>query len=198
MRFIDRAFGVTLLAFVLGSLAGALLTGISPPLRAFMTLLLNSRTIEPLRAAAALSETTVALLVFANNCLPVALSFLYPLVIIKVRWIPPLKKNVRNRLLGAFSLLTGALLGFFDLGASLMLVSELGGISMLNRLLAISWLHAPLEFLLVLVCVAEPLRIVESRTGKEITRLLRADLMLLFVSMIGLLGSAAIEVFLRL
>lgn len=196
MKFIDRAFGATLVAFVIGSLAGVLLTAFSSAFRDFMAFLVNTRAIVPVRGASALGGVAVMLLVFANNCVPVALSFLYPLIIAKVRWTPPLRSSARNRLLTGFSLLTGGLIGFFNLGATLTLVSEIGGPAMLNRLLGASWLHAPLEFLFVLICVAEPLRIVVRRIGgKGIIKFLRGDLELLFISLIGLLASAAIEVF---
>lgn len=184
------------MAFVIGSLAGVLLTAFSSAFRDFMAFLLNTRAIVPVRSASALGGVAVMLLVFANNCVPVALSFLYPLIIAKVRWTPPLRNSGRNRLLTGFSLLTSGLIGFFNLGATLTLVSEIGGPAMLNRLLAISWLHAPLEFLFVLVCVAEPLRIVVRRIGgKGIVKFLRADVGLLLITLIGLLASAAIEVF---
>ncbi len=196
MKFIDRAFGATLLAFVIGSLAGALLIRFSSTFREFMAFLINTRAIVPVRAASAVGGVVVMLLVFTNNCIPCVLSFLYPLIIAKVRWTPPIRNSTRNRLLTGFSLLTGGLIGFFNLGATLTLVSEIGGPTMLNRLLAASWLHAPMEFLFVLVCVAEPLRIVARPMGtKGIIRFLRADLELLFISLIGLLASAAIEVF---
>jgi hypothetical protein len=103
------------------------------------------------------------------------------------------------RLLAAFSLLTGGLLGFFNLGATLMLVAELRGPSTVNGLLATSWVHAPLEFLFVLVCVSEPLRLAVRRVGgEEIKGFLHADANLFFISLLGLLASAAIEVFARL
>jgi hypothetical protein len=99
-------------------------------------------------------------------------------------------------LLTAFSLLTGGLLGFFNLGATLMLVQKIGGPTLLNALLRTSWLHGPIEFLLVLACVAEPLRLtLRPLNGDEIVRFLRADAKLLFICLVGLIASAAIEVF---
>lgn len=195
MKFIDRAFGATLLAFVFGSLAGALLIAFFATFRKFMAFLLTARAIAPLRAASTLGGIAVTLLVFLNNCVPVLLSFLYPVIIAKVRWKPPIRDRTRNVLLGTFSLLAGGLLGFFDLGATLMLASEMGGVIMVNRLLATSWVHAPLEFLFVLICVAEPLRITGRRTiGEGLVESLRGDLKLLFISLLGLLVSAVIEV----
>ena len=77
-----------------------------------------------------------------------------------------------------------------------MLVLEVRGPATLNRLLAASWVHAPLEFLFVLICVAEPLRIVMHRAGgMGIIEILRADLGILLISLVGLLASALIEVF---
>jgi hypothetical protein len=196
MKFIDRAFGATLLAFFTGSLAGTFLIAFSLEFRELMAFLLNTRAIVPVRAASALGSVTVMLLVLANNCVPVVFSFLYPWIIAKVRWTPPIREPTRHFLLTAFSLLTAGLLGFFNLGATLTLVSEIGGLTLLTRLLLASWVHAPLEFLSVLVCVAEPLRIVERRSGVNgIVGSLRADLKLLFICIIGLLASAAIEVF---
>ncbi|MGP8069266.1 MAG: hypothetical protein ACLP5V_05205 [Candidatus Bathyarchaeia archaeon] len=195
MKFIDRAFGATLLAFALGSLAGAVLIAFFTTFGRFMAFLLTSRAIAPLRAATTLGGTAVTLLVFLNNCVPVLLSFLYPAIIAKVRWEPPIRDATRSRLLAAFSLLAGGLIGFFDLGSTLMLASEIGGWVMVSRLLATSWIHAPLEFLFVLICVAEPLRIARERTaGKGIIGSLRGDLRLLFISLLGLLVSAIIEV----
>lgn len=104
-----------------------------------------------------------------------------------------------TRLLTAFSLLTAGLLGFFNLGATLTLVEELKGPSTVNGLLATSWVHAPLEFLFVLACVSEPLRLAIQRVrGDEIVRFLQADDNLFIISLFGLLASAAIEVFARL
>ena len=195
MKLIDRAFGATLLAFVLGSLAGALLIAFSATFRKFMAFLLTARAIAPLRAASTLGGVAVTMLVFFNNCVPVLLSFLYPAVIAKVRWKPPIRDPTRNHLLAAFSLLAGGLLGFLDLGATLMLASENGGVIMVNRLLATSWIHAPLEFLFVLICVAEPLRIAGRRmVSEQLVRALRGDLKLLVISLLGLLVSAVIEV----
>ena len=90
-------------------------------------------------------------------------------------------------------------MGFFNLGATLTLVAELRGPSMVNGLLASSWVHAPLEFLFVLACVSEPLRLALRRIdAKEIAKFLHADANLFFICLVGLLASAAIEVFARL
>jgi hypothetical protein len=196
MKFVDLAFGATAASFAFGSLAGALLIASSLTFRDEMLLLFNARALGPVRGASTLGGVAVLLLIFANNCIPVVLSFLYPFIIAKVRWTPPIRGPTRNLLLIAFSSLTGGLVGFFNLGATLMLVLEVGGPAMLNRLLGASWVHAPLEFLFVLLCVAEPLRIVRNRVGDdEVVGFLRADLDILFISFLGLSMSAAIEVF---
>jgi hypothetical protein len=196
MRAIDRAFGATVLAFIIGSLAGAILIASSPTFRTGMAFLLGARVIGPVRGASAFGRVALTLLIFANNCAPVALSFLYTFIIARVGWTPPIRDATRNVLLTGFSLLTGGLIGFFNLGATLTLVWEVGGVTVLNRLLAVSWVHAPLEFLFVLTCVAEPLRIALRRIGSdEILTSLRADWGILFISLVGLLASAVIEVF---
>jgi len=196
MKFIDIAFGATLVAFGVGSLAGAAVTAYSFAFRGFLLLLINSRVVAPIRAATALGGMAVTLLIFLNNCVPVALSFVYPWVIGRVRWEPPLRKATANRLLMAFSLLTGSLVGFFNLGATLMLVEELRGPALVSRLLGTSLIHAPMEFLFVLVCVAEPLRLGLQMVDRDrFVEVLRGDLNLLFICLIGLLVSAVIEVF---
>ena len=195
MKFIDIAFGATLVAFGLGSLAGALITASSPLFRVFMLFLLSSRVVAPVQAATELGSLALTLLIFLNNCIPVALSFVYPLIIAKVHWTPPLQAASRKRLLAGFSLLAGGLVGFFNLGATLMLVAEVRGVDFATALLWRSWVHGPLEFLFVLACVAEPLRLaLRPRNGSDIVRSLRADAKLLAICFIGLLASAAIEV----
>jgi len=196
MKLVDKAFGATLVAFALGSLAGVLVTSASPAFRTFLLLLITSRIISPVRATLAFGQIALMLLVFLNNCIPVTLSFAYPLIIGKVHWTPPMTTSTRGRLLMAFSLLTAGVLGFFNLGATLTLVANLGGTGGITRLLTTSWLHAPLEFFFVLTCVAEPLRLALRRArGYEMVNLLRVDLKLLLMCLIGLLASAAIEVF---
>ena len=194
MKFIDIAFGATLVAFGLGSLAGALLTALSLGSREFILILVNIRIIGPVRTASGWGAIALVFLIFLNNCVPVVLSFLYALVIVKVRWTPPMSLVLRNRLLSAFSLLTAGLLGFFNLGATMMLVAEIRGSAAANVLLRTSWIHAPLEFLFVLACVAEPLRLT-LRTGEgKVVKTLRSDTTLLLLCLVGLLVSAAIEV----
>jgi len=199
MRFIDIAFAVTLVAFGLGALAGAFVTAVSLSFRAFMLLLLNFRVVAPVEAASESGKIALMLLIFLNNCVPIILSFVYALMLCKVHWEPPMRAVVRRWLLTAFSLLTGGLLGFFNLGATLMLVAKTWGPNVVNALLQSSWVHAPLEFLLVLACVAEPMRL-SRRTGSldEVLRRLHSDANVLPLFLLGLLVSAAIEVFARL
>jgi hypothetical protein len=98
--------------------------------------------------------------------------------------------------LTGFSLLTGGLIGFLNLGATLMLVLEVGGFGMLNRLVAASWVHAPFEFFFVLISVAEPARIMFNRVDEAgMAGVLGGDLKILLISLVGLLASAVIEVF---
>jgi hypothetical protein len=196
MKLVDIAFGATLVVFVLGSLAGVFVTIVSPTFRWFLLLLITSRIIAPVRATSVFGRVAVMLLIFLNNCIPVVLSFVYPLIIGKVNWTPPMTEVVRRRLLMAFSLLTAGLLGFFNLGATLTLLATLKGASAVTALLATSWLHAPLEFFFVLTCVAEPLRLALQHVhADEIDRLLGTDVRILVICLLGLLASATIEVF---
>jgi len=196
MKLIDIAFGATLVAFALGSLAGVLVTLLSPTFQAFLLVLITSRIINPVRATSVFGRVAVMILIFLNNCVPVILSFVYPLIIGKVNWTPPMSKTTEKRLLSAFSFLTAGFLGFFNLGATLTLLATLKGLSAVIALLTASWLHAPLEFFFVLTCVAEPLRLAFQRVNTaEIVRVLRTDIGIVVICLIGLLASAAIEVF---
>ena len=196
MRFIDIAFVATLVAFCLGALAGAIVTALSLSFRVFMLLLINTRVIAPVRAASESGKIALMLLIFLNNCVPIILSFVYALILCKVHWEPPMRAVVRKRLLTAFSLLTGGLLGFFNLGATLMLVVQMRGPTVVTALVQSSWVHAPLEFLFVLVCVAEPMRLTRRTEGlDEVLKNLHSDAKVLSLILIGLLVSAAIEVF---
>jgi hypothetical protein len=195
MKLVDIAFGATLVAFVLGSIGGALLTALSSTFREFLLLLITSRIINPVRATSTFGQAAVMLLIFLNNSIPVILSFAYPFIIGKVNWTPPMTSTARRRLLSAFSFLTAGLLGFFNLGATLTLLATLRGIGAVTALLARSWLHAPLEFFFVLTCLAEPLRLTFREVDmEEVMRQLRTDANLLFICLVGLLASAAIEV----
>ncbi len=197
MKFIDRAFLMTLAAFTLGAGTGVLATLTLLPLDLLIGRLIVVRLLEPVQAASTFGSAVLVLLIFANNAVAVFLSFLYPLILGKVRWTPTPSARTMQRLLAAFSVLIGFLIGFFNLGATLGWAWESGGWIRLNHLLAVSWLHVPIEFLAVLICVAEPLRIMCEPRHDGITQSLRSDLVLLVASLIVLLGSAAIEVLLR-
>jgi len=196
MKPIDAAFRATLASFSLGSLAGALVTALSSNFRGFMLLLINWRILAPVQSASEFGRLALMMLIFLNNCVPVAFSFIYPLMLGKIRWTPPMRKVTMDKLLTAFSLLTGGILGFFNLGATLMLVEIIRGPTLLNAILRTSLVHAPLEFLFVLACVAEPLRLSRrAQNVDKITKSLQSDTRLLAACLIGLLASAAIEVF---
>jgi len=199
MRFIDITFAATLVAFGLGAVAGAFVTAVSLSFRLFMLLLINFRVFAPVKAVSESGKIAIMLLIFLNNCVPIILSFAYALILCKVQWEPPMRPVVRKWLLTAFSLLTGGLLGFFNLGATLMLVAKMWSPTVVNALLQSSWAHAPLEFLLILACVAEPMRL-SRRTESldELLKYLHSDANVIPLFLFGLLVSAAIEVFVGL
>jgi hypothetical protein len=59
-----------------------------------------------------------------------------------------------------------------------------------------SWLHGPLEFLFVLLAVAEPLRLTKIKDGRiGLVDAVKEDWKLLCICLLGLLASAMIEVF---
>jgi len=105
---------------------------------------------------------------------------------------------VRRRciFLGSYTIMTAFLSGLFSLGAPLGIASALGGPVLVTSFLAETRIHGPLELAFVLVCIAEPLRIIPSSGGDLVERL-SEDWWLLPLSLAGLLASAAIEVFLR-
>ena len=197
MKFIDRALLITLAAFTLGACVGALATLTLLPLDLLIGTLIVVRLLEPAQAASMFGSAVLVLLIFANNAVAVLLSFLYPLILGKVRWTPTPSARTMQRLLAWFSVLAGFLIGFFNIGATLGWVWENGGWVRLDRLLTMSWLHAPIEFIAVLICVAEPLRIMWGPRHDGIAQSVRSDLVLLMASLIVLLGSAAIEVLFR-
>lgn len=198
MKYVDRAFALTLIAFALGSVLGAVAALTLPPVDLLVGGLVAVRVVGPLRAVSTLGSAALVLLVFVNNVLVVSLSFLYPLILGKARWTPTPSVKAMRRLLAWYSLLVGSTIGFFNLGAILGWAWLTGGPSLLGTLVAASWLHAPIEFVAVLVSVAEPLRISPAPNRKVIPRSLRLDLPLAVTSVIFLLGSAIIEVLLRL
>jgi len=196
MKFIDRAFAITVAAFALGSVTGVLAVSTLPALNTFVGTLLTVRLLGPVREASIFGSIALVLLIFGNNSITVFLSFLYPFVLGKVRWTPAPSLGTMNRLLAWFSGLAGFLIGFFDLGATLGWAWKNGGLLWVHRLLATSWLHGPLEFLFVLLAVAEPLRLTKI-TGGGIAPVdtLKEDWKLLCISLVGLLASAIVEVF---
>jgi hypothetical protein len=123
------------------------------------------------------------------------------MLILKVEWTPPLTEERRNVFMGSFTTLCAFLIGIFDLGGVLAVAWEMGGISLLMRLLSTSAVHGPLEFILVLLCVSEPLRIIWTSRGdtiEEAKEKLRDDVWLLLICLIGLFVSAVVEVYLLL
>lgn len=95
--------------------------------------------------------------------------------------------------IAGYSLLAAYLLGFFDLGAILGSVMVERGVPVVSSLLRHSWLHGPMEFTLILLCVAEPARIAaRERAGSEIAYD-RKDAILLFACLLGLFISAILE-----
>jgi hypothetical protein len=195
MKFIDRPFGVTVAVFLIGALAGAGLTVLSPDVRELALGLFQARMISPIQAASRLGDIALFLLVFANNVVPAVLSFAYALAIVRVDWTPPLSRHRRNLFLGGYTILAAFLVGFFSLGAPIGAVWALAGINALESLLSGAIVHGPLEFAFVLLCIAEPFRIT-TLTEQMATTRLSADSKLLGVAVLGLVASAAVEVFL--
>jgi hypothetical protein len=195
MKFIDRPFGLAVAVFLIGALAGAGLTALSSNVRELALGLLQARMISPIQTASHLGDVALFLLVFANNAVPAVLSFAYALAIIRVKWTPPLSRQRRLIFLCGYTVLAAFLVGFFSLGAPLGTVWALAGTNALGYLISGAMVHGPLEFAFVLLCVAEPLRIT-SVTGEMAAERLSDDLPLLGVAAVGLLASAAIEVFL--
>jgi hypothetical protein len=195
MKFIDRPFGLTVAVFLIGAIAGAGLTALSSDVRELALGLFQARMVSPIQTVSHLGDIALFLLIFLNNLVPVILSFLYPMAILRIPWTPPLTKERLLLFLGGYTFVVAFLVGFFSLGAPLGIGWALGGTRMLLSLTSGVLVHGPLEFVFVLVCVAEPLRI--AHAAREVdTQRLADDRVLLAVSIIGLLLSAAIEVFL--
>ena len=159
-----------------------------------MIRLLQVRVLKPVQGAMTLGGVAVIILIFANNAVPVLLSFLYPILLTRIRWTPPLTQSRNQLLLIGYSLLAAYLVGFFDLGASLgSILFERGG-SLVILLLEHSWLHGPIEFTLILLSIAEPARIAaRGGTGPKIFPFSRGDAVLLLSCLIGLLTAAIME-----
>lgn len=197
MRFIDWPLAFAMAVFLVGALIGAILVALSSNIREFAIILLQTRMLSPVQTASHLGNVAVFLLIFVNNCVPAVLSFIYPLIIARIRWTPPLTERRNFLFLSGYTFAAAFMIGFFSLGAPLAIGWVLGGTHMLISLIYTASVHGPLEFVFVLVCVAEPLRV--ARAGKGMTaRALLDDWPLLVVSIVGLLGSSVIEVFLKL
>jgi hypothetical protein len=194
MKLLDKAFAVALGAFFVGSSLGALAVIMSPSLLAFTLQVFRARMLAPVKTISAFGSYATFLFIFLNNSIPPALSFLYPFVLARVGWEPPLTEKRRWFLMSSFTLLSSFLLGFFDLGTPLAVVWVIGGANGVSGLLLSAWFHGPLEFSLILLCLAEPLRLASETAG--LLAALRKDAFLLVGSILGLLFSAAVEVFL--
>ena len=198
MKFIDRAFAITLTAFALGSVTGALAIFTLQPFKTFVGALLLARLLAPVREVSVFGSAALVLLIFANNSATVLLSFLYPIILAKVRWTPTPPAKTMRHLLAWFSVLAGFLIGFFNLGATLTWAWESRGPTRFDRLLASSGLHGPFEFLFILLAVAEPFRLTMTGVGwGELSSAIRKDWKLLCFCLIGLLISATVEVLVR-
>lgn len=183
--------------FFLGGLVGASAVIFLPFLRELGNQLLQVRMMSPLRAASRFGNIAVFLLIFANNSIPVVLSFIYPFIIRKVKWTPPMSRHREFLYMSAYTVITAFLIGLTALGAPLAIAWTIGGLGAVGNLLSTALIHGPLEFALVLVSVAEPLRIALTSvsSGTDALSNLRSDLKLLRICLPGLLLSAAIEVF---
>ena len=199
VRFIDRPFAISLSTFGAGALTGFLLAVLVPAFRVAMVRMLQVRVLEPVEGALMIGGFAVVVLIFANNAVPVLLSFLYPILLARIPWTPPLPRSRRGLLLTGYSVLAAYLVGFFDLGASLGSILFERGESVVTSLLRHSWLHGPIEFTLILLCIAEPARIAaRGGTGSGIASFNRKDAVLLLSCLIGLLAAAILEFTLNL
>ena len=194
MRYVDRPFAAAVGLFLMGSALGAFLA-IIPSLREPFISLLQARLITPVSMARRVGNIALVLLVFLNNSIPAELSFAYAFIMARVRWTPALTLNKERQLLACFTWLCAFLVGFFGLGVALSIGWVLGGGALLFALLSGAWVHAPIEFAAVLLCVSEPLRLAEDRNQIDLIMRLRHDLPLLLVCLLVLILSAAIEVF---
>jgi hypothetical protein len=195
MKFIDRSFALTVMVFIVGAFAGAGLTVFSSDVRTLTIMLAQARMISPIRTVSHFGSIAVVLLIFLNNSIPVVLSFVYGLAILRIEWTPPLTPRRYLLFLGGYTFIAAFLAGFFSLGAPLGIGWVLGRTKTLLSLISGAQVHGPLEFAFVLVCVAEPLRMA-GLTRETAALRLSKDWKLLAVALVGLLASGAIEVFL--
>jgi hypothetical protein len=194
MRYIDCPFASAVASFLLGGLLGAFLVIMLPPIRGPVVDLLRARLVNPVKAVSQFGNVALLLLIFLNNSIPCALSFIYTFIIAKADWAPPLTHEKRRLLLSCFTWLCAFLIGFFGLGVALSVGWLFGGTELLLALLASAWIHGPIEIIMVLLCVSEPLRLARQDQA-ELESSLRRDLKLLAICLIALFASAAIEVF---
>lgn len=192
MRFVDRSYGVTVAFFLFGATMGTLAVLLLPAFYEIMSRIVDVRVLAPIQAASALGRPALLTLVFVNNSIPAVLSFVYPLIVVKVPWTPPLTQERRRLFIGGFTQMVGFLIGFFGFGGLLAYGWLRGGASLVVRLLSGSWLHGPMEFALILLCVSEPLRVAAEM---DLLRRIRNDRILLLACVLGLFISAAIEVY---
>jgi len=196
MRFIDHAFAITVMVFLLGAFVVATLIVFSSTFREFSLTVLRTRMLSPMQTVAHLGDVAVFVAVFVNNLIPTVLSFAYPLAIAEINWTPPLSRHRLLFFLSAYTFIAAFLIGFFSLGAPLATGWVLGGTNLFLSLISGARIHGPLEFGFVLLCIAEPLRISWDPTDRGTLVKLVDDRTLLFVSIAGLFVAAAIEVFL--
>lgn len=190
-----RAFAVSLGLFCVGTLLGATTVILSPTFRDFALQLLQVRVLAPLTTVVRFGGVAVFSLVFLNNAIPVVLSVLYAIAILRISWTPPLSQSKRSQFLGYYTGIVSFLIGFFDLGATLAVGWALGGSSLVVSLLSRAWVHGPLEFFFVLVSVSWPLKVAWMGDARDSEVMVRGQRLLL-ISLSGLLVSGAIEVFL--
>ena len=193
MEFIDRRLAATLAVFFVGVLFGSFTVILSPSFRDIFITIIQVRMLSPIQNASRVGSIALILLVFTNNSVPAVLSFLYPLIVAKVNWTPPLTKKQMRILMIGYTYLSAFLTGFFGVGATLGLAWVLGGTMASVAILFTVRVHAPLELFFVLVCIAEPLRLAEVPV-REVAGILRKHIALLLISLIGLLLTAGIEV----
>jgi hypothetical protein len=193
LEFLDRRLAATFAVFFVGALFGCFTVTLSPSFRDIFISIIQVRMLSPIQSASRVGSIALILLVFANNSVPAVLSFLYPLIVAKVNWTPPLTKKQMRILMIGYTYLSAFLTGFFGVGATLGLAWVLGGTMAAVAILFTSRVHAPIELFFVLVCIAEPLRLAEVQVS-EVTVMLRRHIALLLISLMSLLLSAGIEV----
>jgi hypothetical protein len=198
LRFFDRPLAMVCAIFLLGSLVGASSIILFPGFRESFEVTLQLRMISPIETAANIGPLALFLLVFLNNSIPPVLSFIWPLAITEIPWTPPLTERRSGLLLRGFACISSFLTGFFGIGAILGLTLVTSGTGAVAILITSARIHGPLELFLVLICIAEPLRLARQPRITGLRGRLRGDLVLLWVALAGLFVSAAIEVFLIL